>query len=488
MSSSRNLHPPLPTYPPHPHHTQVRRLIFIAQHSKARELDAYKLALDALKAPGASNVELYRKVTGWMGGRLGPAYALDGAWADGVERRASAQKERLESDLQSSRTSMAKESIRLGYQDLGEFYFARGDLDNALKNFVRTRDYCSITRHNVEMCLNVIKVSVELDSFTHVNNYVQKAEHTPDLNDPKALTKLKAAAGLSQLHQQHYAAAAGKFLDCGPEGLVKATPQDATAPFAQVLAPEDVAVYGGLCALASLERPELKRRVVENMAFKGLLDLVPAMRELIYDFCSSRYGACLRALATLQPELLLDLHLHKHVATLYQRIRERCLLQFFAPYLSVDLKRMAVAFDTQPEQLEAEVAELIMANRLPARVDSQQKTLHRRQVNPREEGYKKVFAMGQDFVREVRGMLLRTSLLEQGVNVEAPSRGGGGGGGGGRSGRLGGPHHHAQPGHGSMMHPGGHDPMAEGSSSPEEDEMLDNANHQDPDMMMMGGN
>ena len=484
-------------------YTKVQRLIFIAQKCKARELDAYRLALDALKGANSLNVDLYKKVVNLVGGRLGEAYQLDTAWIEGVEKRASMQKERLENDLQASRTTMAKEAIRLGYQDIGEFYYARGDLDNALKNFVRTRDYCSLTRHNVEMCLNVIKVSVDLNSFTHVNNYVSKAEHTPDLNDPKALAKLKAASGLSQLSQQHYAAAARKFLDCTPEGLGKTAPQDAAGAFSQVMAAEDVAVYGGLCALASFDRGELKSRVVDNLPFKGLLDLVPAMRELIYDFCSSRYGSCLRALGEMRPEMQLDLHLHSHVAPLYKRIRERCLLQFFAPYLSVDLRRMAEAFHSPLEELEGEVAELIMTNRLPARVDSQNKTLHRRQVNQRDEGYKKVFALGQDFLREVRAMLLRTSLLEQGVYVEGGGGGsgsgtgsgrgerGGGGGGGSRSLLSGLLHQHPQPGYSRHVFGGGHDPMAEGgSSSPEEEDMVDSEgvpNMQDADNNMMLG-
>lgn len=46
----------------------------------------------------------------------------------------------------------------------------------------------------------------------------------------------------------------------------------------QVLSPEDVAVYGGLCALATLEREELKSRVVDSPAFKAFLELVPTVR------------------------------------------------------------------------------------------------------------------------------------------------------------------------------------------------------------------
>jgi hypothetical protein len=45
-----------------------------------------------------------------------------------------------------------------GFTDLGDFFYQRGELDQALKQYVRSRDYCHITRHNIEMCLNVIKV------------------------------------------------------------------------------------------------------------------------------------------------------------------------------------------------------------------------------------------------------------------------------------------------------------------------------------------
>ena len=234
-----------------------------------------------------------------MKGRLGEAYASDAAWVEGVDKRAAATKERLESDLQSSRTSMAKESIRVGYNDLGEFFYRRGDLDAALKNFVRTRDYCSVARHSVEMCLSVVKASVALGSFAHVSNYVAKAEHTPDLTDPRAIAKLRAAAGLALLHQGDYAGAARKFLECNPDHLTQpAKPPSGTATgtaaaasssqissstagsgvsggeepppnaFSEVIAPEDVAVYGGLCALASFDRQELKRHVVGNLSFK----------------------------------------------------------------------------------------------------------------------------------------------------------------------------------------------------------------------------
>ncbi len=42
-----------------------------------------------------------------------------------------------------------------------------------------------------------------------------------------------------------------------------------------MLAAQDVALYGGLCALASFDRSEIKRYVVESIGFRETLELNP---------------------------------------------------------------------------------------------------------------------------------------------------------------------------------------------------------------------
>lgn len=48
------------------------------------------------------------------------------------------------------------------------------------------------------------QISADMRNFIHVNNYVLKAEHTPDL-DGVVAAKLRAAAGLVHLDQKEYA-------------------------------------------------------------------------------------------------------------------------------------------------------------------------------------------------------------------------------------------------------------------------------------------
>ena len=79
-----------------------------------------------------------------------------------------------------------QESIRRGHDDLGDHFLDCGDLANALKCYSRARDYCTSGRHVVNMCVNVIKVSVYLQNWSHVVSYVNKAMATPDFNEGNA--------------------------------------------------------------------------------------------------------------------------------------------------------------------------------------------------------------------------------------------------------------------------------------------------------------
>lgn len=57
--------------------------------------------------------------------------------------------------------------------------------------------------------------------------------------------------------------------------------------------------------------------------------------------------------------MLLDIHLQDHVETLYEQIRNKALIQYTHPFVSVDLHMMANAFKTSVTGLEKELEALI---------------------------------------------------------------------------------------------------------------------------------
>ena len=85
------------------------------------------------------------------------------------------------------------------------------------------------------------------------------------------------------------------------------------------------------------------------------------------------------------------MYLSPHVANLYSQIRSKALVQvlkwfspvlspvyrtmsqYFSPYVSADMTKMATAFNTTVAQLEDELTKLILDGQISARIDSHSK-------------------------------------------------------------------------------------------------------------------
>eukprot|EP01123_Difflugia_compressa_P000756 TRINITY_DN1087_c0_g1_i1.p1 TRINITY_DN1087_c0_g1~~TRINITY_DN1087_c0_g1_i1.p1 ORF type:complete len:514 (-),score=129.54 TRINITY_DN1087_c0_g1_i1:160-1635(-) len=403
-------------------HTKIVRLLFIAERYPEKQPEAYKLAIDALKL--TKNTNLYRKVFDKVGDKLGTGYSYDSSWADGVDKKAQATNDELENLLNSYRQNLIRKKIRTGYNELGAFHYDRGDFNNALRSYIRTQDYCTAPEHIIEMCLDVIKASVAMNNFAHVLNYVSKAEQTPGIASQKLIeAQLKATAGLAHIENRKYKQAAKKFIE---------TSFDLGSKFTDVIAPQDVAIYGSLCALAEFDRRELKSDVLDNAMFQNYLELVPKLGECLKDFYNSRYASCLAYLDTLRNDLQLDYHLYDHIQSIYDKVRTKALVQYFSPYTSVDMTKMAQAFQVTIVDLEKELSKLIVDGTISARIDSHNKRLCSRQVDDRRETFYKAITLGEEFQTNTRATLVRVNLIRNNMLVKPPKldvqRGGGGGG------------------------------------------------------------
>ncbi|KND02949.1 uncharacterized protein SPPG_02028 [Spizellomyces punctatus DAOM BR117] len=397
-------------------HTRVERLIFIAEHSPPLAIDAYKIALNDLKntMDYTRYTVVHQKLNDLLLGRGLPTIPLDQTWVDNTKKAQRAKTEKLERELKDYKSNLIKESIRMGHNDLGDHLYDSGDLSGALKSYSRTRDYCTTSKHIVDMCINVARLSMELNNFAHVQSYVVKAETTPDIPEKNIVTsKLNCIMGLVNLEAGKFKRAARNFLD---------TSFELNTHFSEVLSPNDVAIYGGLCALATFDRSELKSRVFDNADFKQFLELEPQVRELLSNFYHSKYSLCLDILEKMKNDLYLDIWLHGHVDMIYQSIRKKALVQYFYPFLSVDLNLMAQAFSTTVPELEQELATLITSKEIQARIDSHNKILRIKSADQRTNIFEKSLAMGSDYQTQVKHMLLRMKLVRADMIVRPPER------------------------------------------------------------------
>lgn len=297
-----------------------------------------------------------------------------------------------------------KESIREGHARFGDLLYSRGEIVEAFRQYLRTRDYCTTPQQTVEMCINVVTCALEMRNYLHVTTYVQKAEAFPSGSiDPEALGKLRAAQGVAYLAQGKYEPAAKSFTSL---------PADLGSSFADVLSAGDVATYGTLCALATMDRSEVSLHIVNSGTFRDLLNQAPQeVQDATNDYFSSRYGTALMALERLRPVLMLDPYMADHAEALLAAVRAQAVTQYTRPFTSLDLVSMASVFHTDEASLEQELVRLIALKQISGRIDTHSKALLSHKEDARTATYRAAISAAEHYLRSTRMMVLRAGMM-----------------------------------------------------------------------------
>jgi COP9 signalosome complex subunit 1 len=396
-------------------HTLVTRLLFIAERYLEKQGDAYKLTVDALKK--GKNTSTYRRLFEKIGNQLGSGYTFEQSWADQLDKAFMTEMEELEAALVNYKNNLLREQQRTCNNKIAELYFQSADFNGAFRTYMRTVENCTTKQHNLDLSQYVIRTSVQMGNFAHVPNYVSKAEDPsggllPLLREnPDLAAEFKVALALSYLENSRYTEVARKLSEVAFESAEKLN---------HMISVEDIAVYAALCGLAEFSRESLKG-LYDDSNFQSYLEQAPNVKLMISSFYTSDYAKCLSVLETFKTDLQLDIHMHDHIGNLYEKIRNKALKEYFMPYGSVDLKKMADAFQTTVPLLEKEISKLILSGWINARIDSYNQRLVKREVPLRARTFQKTISSGEEFENNSRAALLRVNLIMNNMTVK-PSK------------------------------------------------------------------
>uniref|UniRef100_A0A7S0BQL0 PCI domain-containing protein n=1 Tax=Rhodosorus marinus TaxID=101924 RepID=A0A7S0BQL0_9RHOD len=392
-------------YPPH---GRLVRLKFIASNSERLELEALRILFRELKK--GQNTSMYKDVFAMANGRISEESTFDSDWVKRIESQGQLRHASLQGELENNRAQQITRSIQMSTKNLAEYYHGRGDFANALKYYkkiVKVDNLNSLTLS--EALLTICRTHVLLGDFDGVKLQIALLQQTPEaFSDSKLVSRVKCYSGLAALVKGDYYEAAQEFtqISLDPE-------QDSKEAIGETLAFDDIALYGGLCGLATFSRAELESNIIKNDAFRKFLELVPEVREMIMDFYNSEYAASLSYLERMKPDLALDLYLSAPVKALCGEVRSKGLIQYCQPYSSVDMRAIANSFNTTTEPILEELGALIAQGKIEARIDTENKVLFRKKKDRKALAYKEAIATGGDIFSEVDAMLLRMQLMRQ---------------------------------------------------------------------------
>lgn len=387
------------------------RLLHMAQACPSLSRPAMELAISTAKR--GKDAQLYTKLC-----ELGNI-PIDTTWAAQQQEDNTRQLAKMESELKGYKNNLIRESIRMGQEDLANHHLATGgpvpDPSNpatlhrtgyyaAMEAFGKMRDYCNTPTHISSMHLRVVYTAfVQAVHAQHIAG-ASAAGHfsTAQLNGARLrssgvkeeeqakLTPIACVAmGIAHLGLGEYRTAALSFM---------ATPFEYHnlgpvfgSDFERLLASaNDVAIYGGLCALATMTRQELIDNVLGG-PFRQFLEQEPHMRKAIGLYTTAKYQACIQLLQHYYSDWSIDIFLGApifpsgtHVDALFDRIRERSITAYFSSFSEVTISSLATTFppkSSEPDAMEKEVLHMIENKKLDARIDVVKGVL----VAPRKE-------------------------------------------------------------------------------------------------------
>ena len=138
----------------------------------------------------------------------------------------------------------------------------------------------------------------------------------------------------------------------------------------ELLPYESFIFYTVLTSLKTLERPRLKKSVIDSPDVIAVLVDSPLLSELLHAFYECRYSHFLRALTALYPRLARDRFLAPHAAWYLREMTLAAYTQYLEAYRCVTLRGMADAFGLTVPFLDAELAGYIASGRVSAKIDA----------------------------------------------------------------------------------------------------------------------
>ncbi|OTB04937.1 hypothetical protein M426DRAFT_320242 [Hypoxylon sp. CI-4A] len=402
--------------------TRFERLLLIGQCSVPLCVDALKAAI--VEAKRGKDVQRYRDA--WECIRMAapdePEAKWDENWVTRTESANKAETHRLEVELKGYKNNLVKESIRIGHRDLGEHLEAIGNLNEASETYIKMRPDASTQSHIHDVGRHIISIMLQkrdwAGALANVNK-VLPANPTDETTFDQQYQRI--ASGLAQLGVGKYYEAAKQFLE------VSDTTQTSVL-YKDLVSANDIATYGGLLALASMDRVELQSRVLDNTSFRGCLELEPHIRKAVSMFVNGRYSACLGILESYRTDYLLDIYLQKHVAAIFSQIRSKCIVQYFLPFSCVTLESLNAAFARPGETIEPELVSMIKSGALNARINTIDKLLVAVSTNSRAAMQKKALEAAKGYEKEAIERIRRMNIIAADLEVRGSRKGAGGAG------------------------------------------------------------
>ncbi|CDW76767.1 cop9 signalosome complex subunit 1 [Stylonychia lemnae] len=332
-----------------------------------------------------------------------PDFGQDPNFERTVQQEYRMEVKKKDQEIQQLQKSLLKDSIRIAMNELGNIHYQYGFTSEAIKAWIKSHDFSTQEDDLFNISFQIAQAAYESMNLSYLIKYSGEAEARDKLKNQKVTMQIKILDGLSSLLNDNHSQAAAKFSSIQVVD---------TYALLKYISQQDLAYYVIVCSLSSMKRSDLKSQIMNSSNYKNIMEQAPNASETIESLLNGRYMEFLTQLNQIQVALKFDPFLGHKIGQIIGEIRKKALIQYVTPYKVIDMREIAKAFDLSIEQIEAEIADLIVSKKIQAKIDSHSKLLYSRKDNDTLNSYKEAVALGRMFIRETEQAILRVQAFQ----------------------------------------------------------------------------
>lgn len=345
----------------------------------------------------------------------------------------------LEQELISAKSLAIKDTIRNLYAELGNCFLQYGRLEEAMKQFLKARDYCTLPKHHIQISFSIVWVSFLLKQYYNVKTFLQKILEMT--TDEALINKVKLLLGVVYLQDGKYEEVNKTFLELSYSAL--ATPQNEFPSWLNdtLIGASDIGIYTVLTGLLALPFKSIQKQLLDNKKLWNY-GLNTPENTFVKEFCAAlkchQYGKIQGFLEKVHLRCAYDPYISNRIPSMITMIQENMMIYYLVPYEQVSLLKMSEDFGMPLLTLRQYLKTLILSKQLPYRMNLQTNILLKYTPNIAALKIMQTMQLVEKQVVMQKQNVLRISVLQHNLVVEAPPQAGGGGssGGAGSSGNI----------------------------------------------------
>lgn len=295
------------------------------------------------------------------------------------------------------------------WTELGEYYAAIGDKENAEKTLLKTVELAPSTGSKIDLFLLISRIGYFYNDLVFIKKYLDRANELIEKGgDWERKNRYKTYHGIYLMAIRNFKEAS-KLLN---DSLSTFTSTELTTY-------ENVAIYALISGAIVFERPALKEKLIENpeiLSINSTTDEVLPIFNLVRSIYSTEYKKFFPLLLETNDKILTgDKYLHAHANYYLREIRCRAYSQLLESYRSLSLKSMASSFGVSVDFMDEDLCRFIPNKKLNCVIDRVEGIVQTNRSDTKNVQYQTLIKSGDALLTKLQkyGAAVRLSGAER---------------------------------------------------------------------------